>query len=252
MVQGNNNANHTCIIQLPAFFSLEYEDDSDDDDIFALVIDPKNVYCYCIYKALLSDDPLANPNKECMLVVIFSDMKELAFIRLGIGNNNGHDLTWTKIQPAEYFNSDDILFYKDLCYAVTIEGTLRSFDLSDSCVDSTIRELGHEFPWMYEGLGHITIKRYLVELCGDIIMIERCMEYFHKVTKNGRTTKFFKVWRYTFDSNKWIHIRSLGNMALFLGDNSSVSVLATKFNGIQPNCIYFTHDLDGICTQQDE
>ncbi|KAF4361749.1 hypothetical protein G4B88_012057 [Cannabis sativa] len=121
MVQGNNNANHTCIIQLPAFFSLEYEDDSDDDDIFDLVIDPKNVYCYCIYKALLSDDPLANPNKECMLVVIFSDMKELAFIRLGIGNNNGHDLTWTKIQPAEYFNSDDILFYKDLCYAVTIE-----------------------------------------------------------------------------------------------------------------------------------
>lgn len=37
-------------------------------------------------------------------------------------------------------------------------------------------------------------------------------------------------------------VESLGDEALFVGDNYSVSVLASKFGGCQPNCIYFTDD----------
>ena len=50
---------------------------------------------------------------------------------------------------------------------------------------------------------------------------------------------------------KWFEIESLGELALFLGDNSSISVLASNFPGCKPNCIYFTHDEDGLISWDD-
>lgn len=46
-------------------------------------------------------------------------------------------------------------------------------------------------------------------------------------------------------------VSDLRDFALFLGDNSSVLVLASDFPGCKPNCIYFTHDDDGFrsCAQ---
>ncbi|KAF4382285.1 hypothetical protein G4B88_011614 [Cannabis sativa] len=49
---------------------------------------------------------------------------------------------------------------------------------------------------------------------------------------------------------KWIEKKSLGDIALFIGDNSSIAVLASEFN-IQPNCIYFTHDEIALPTKTD-
>lgn len=58
----------------------------------------------------------------------------------------------------------------------------------------------------------------------------------------------FRVFRLDFEGvkGKWVEIKSLGEASLFLGDNSSISVLASNFAGCQPNCIYFTHDEDGL------
>ncbi|XP_030963444.1 putative F-box protein At5g55150 [Quercus lobata] len=41
---------------------------------------------------------------------------------------------------------------------------------------------------------------------------------------------------------KWMKVDSLGDQALFVGDNSSLSLTASSLNGIKPNCIYFTDD----------
>ena len=41
---------------------------------------------------------------------------------------------------------------------------------------------------------------------------------------------------------KWVKVDSLGDQALFVGDNSSLSLTASSLNGIKPNCIYFTDD----------
>ena len=54
----------------------------------------------------------------------------------------------------------------------------------------------------------------------------------------------FRIFRLDFDATKWIEIESLSGDSLFLGDNSSISVLASNFTGCQPNSISFTHDLD--------
>ncbi|KAL6185946.1 hypothetical protein ACLB2K_042068 [Fragaria x ananassa] len=59
-------------------------------------------------------------------------------------------------------------------------------------------------------------------------------------------TKFFRIHKLNFDDDKWIKKKSLGNVALFIGDNSSISVLASDFPGCLPNCIYFNHDNDRI------
>ena len=41
-------------------------------------------------------------------------------------------------------------------------------------------------------------------------------------------------------------MNSLGDISLFLGDNSSISIIWSKFSGCQSNCIYFTHDFDTV------
>ena len=40
----------------------------------------------------------------------------------------------------------------------------------------------------------------------------------------------------------WVNVDSLGDQALFAGDNSSMSLSASSFNGCKANCIYFTDD----------
>lgn len=59
-------------------------------------------------------------------------------------------------------------------------------------------------------------------------------------------TKKFKVFKLSFDGPRWIETKNLGDMALFLGDNSSISVLASNFAGCQRNCIYFTQDRNSV------
>ncbi|XP_058203106.1 F-box protein SKIP23-like [Rhododendron vialii] len=54
----------------------------------------------------------------------------------------------------------------------------------------------------------------------------------------------FRVFKVDLLSDGWTSelIQSLGDNALFLGDSSSISIEASKFPGIRPNCIYYTDD----------
>ncbi|VVA10969.1 Hypothetical predicted protein [Prunus dulcis] len=46
------------------------------------------------------------------------------------------------------------------------------------------------------------------------------------------------------DKYTWIEKNDLGDFALFVGDNSSISVVASKIQGCESNCIYFYDDND--------
>ena len=52
-------------------------------------------------------------------------------------------------------------------------------------------------------------------------------------------TMGFKVFEVDLGGGKWKELKSLGNRALFLGNNSSISVEASDFSGCRANCIYF-------------
>ncbi|PON53134.1 hypothetical protein TorRG33x02_306140 [Trema orientale] len=237
MVKEGNNLD-TCI-RLPCIFPIELEYDLDDPQaVFykSMGIDIENLYDYHVYKALITTDPLANPS-ECTVVVIFGPCNELAFLRLA------QDTTWTKIEPTISFLSDDIMHFNGLFYAVNqTNGELISFDVTDLC-DSTIKYVAPEVPNFAPQRTHI--KRYLVESCGgEILQVERYIKW-NKVD-NARMTLLFRILRFDFDEKNWIEIENLGDMALFLGDNSSVSISTSDFVGLQPNHIYFTHDIDLI------
>ena len=57
----------------------------------------------------------------------------------------------------------------------------------------------------------------------------------------------FEIYEWNFDKHKWIKKETLDDVALFLGNNSSVFVVASKFPGCEPNCIYFNSDWHPAC-----
>ncbi|PON51713.1 hypothetical protein PanWU01x14_214130 [Parasponia andersonii] len=83
-------------------------------------------------------------------------------------------------------------------------------------------------------------KRYLVESSGgDLLQVKRYRQW-----NNNHVTVFFRVFKLSADLSRWVEMKTLGEDSLFLGDNSSISVLASKYVGCPKNCIYFTHDKD--------
>ena len=76
----------------------------------------------------------------------------------------------------------------------------------------------------------------------ELLMVHRHMSL--KFLRRGHrwkrvTTKFQD---FKFDKHRWTEINNLGGVALFVGDNSSIYVLASNFLRWLPNCIYFVHD----------
>lgn len=55
-------------------------------------------------------------------------------------------------------------------------------------------------------------------------------------------TREFRVFKVDVSNWRGTELHSLGENALFLGDNASISIKASKFSGLRPNCIYYTDD----------
>ena len=88
------------------------------------------------------------------------------------------------------------------------------------------------------------MKRYIVESRKELLQIVRHFTYSDDI--DDRWTVSIKVFRMDFDRGSWDEIKTLGGASLFLGDNTSVSVMASDFPACQPNCIYFTKDEAGL------
>ncbi|XP_024021531.1 F-box protein SKIP23-like [Morus notabilis] len=153
---------------------------------------------------------------NCVIVVIFSPgLHKLAFIR------PTKDPTWNRIHVDHLINFDDVLYYDNRFYAIDNFCRLVSFDTSDPCNLNIKLVVGKTFRT------NSSNKLYLVQSYkGEFLRVER----------------EFKYWILTSPEPRWIEINNLGDGALFLGDNSSISVLASHFVGCKANCIYFTHD----------
>ncbi|PON31658.1 hypothetical protein PanWU01x14_368110 [Parasponia andersonii] len=195
---------------------------------------------------------VAIPND--LIVVVIYGHPRVAFIR------PARDSTWTSIIDDNY---DDIVYYKDQFYAITTQhtGILVSFDVTNSSKSNVIvteeifshNEEGVEeqedddddeeeeiFSYNEEEEDEGFLYRvYLVEsIGGDLLKVKRWQNY-----DNYRVTRSFTVFKLGLaDVPRWLKVDSLGDEALFLGDNSSIYVLASNFGGCQKNCIYFTDD----------
>lgn len=162
------------------------------------------------------------------------DRLELAFIRLG------KDTTWTYMDGSDNIVPgcrmiQEVIYIEQTFYAVGYFNELLSFDVTSqsySEIDVIVPEdkpiIGQVKRYIFEGEGK---KLFMVQRYTDYVEVE---EGFH-----NRMTKKFRVFELNSAKGEWVEKNSLGDIAVFVGDSSSISVLPSNLSGCQSDCIYF-------------
>lgn len=161
------------------------------------------------------------------VVVVIHDMWALAFWRRG-------DKIWTSVRNSWRDNVSDVLFHKGKFYAVTCDGELAIIHID------TINP--------YIELLTDRIKKILdrrIYLAAD--SVSEGFFIFMRIKSNIHMTLDFKIYEVVLaETGEYkrdlVEVRSLGDRIVFLGQNSSMVVVASKFP-VEGNCIYFTDDL---------
>ncbi|XP_034675006.1 F-box protein SKIP23-like [Vitis riparia] len=194
-----------------------------------------------IKKTILSSSP-AN-GSDFIAVVILNQTGDLALCRKS-------DDSWTFLEDAQSY-SEDVIFHRGLFYAVNKYGSIAVCDVSGSSPRVSIIEMPQQFG------GDL---QYLVESGEELLLVTRYLDLTYDVEPDQtsliyRTTRF-QVCRLDSKAPRWEVVSSLGDRALFLGENLSLSLSSVDFPGCKGNCIYYTDDYsednyDGIGGEQD-
>ncbi|KAK8710542.1 hypothetical protein V6N13_145861 [Hibiscus sabdariffa] len=195
-------------------------------------------YEFYVKKVILSDDPYVNPG-NFMVLALFGGLSSIATIRPG-------QKTWTYTRTdLKTIAKDDAIFFKGKAHVVDWRFGIISVDVANTDSNSFEEKMVIP-PKHYEEVG-IALK-YIVESSGGEILI---VERFYSNSDAGYGSqhhwtvnfKVFKVEQHANDEARLVEVNNIGDDALFLGDNSSISVAASRFLGCRSNCIYFTDDI---------
>ncbi|XP_043702870.1 putative F-box protein At5g55150 [Telopea speciosissima] len=155
------------------------------------IVGPEFVRRVFIWKVILSSRPTRDDDDEkCVVMVIFSEFKKLAFLRLG-------DEVWTPLDSHRGIT--DVVNFNGQFYAITHQGKLLIVDIS-SPHPKTI-----EFAEPAERI-NIYAKFYLVESVGELFMVEQDVyEACEPPTSDNHIheTDGFDVYKFNFDNKKW-------------------------------------------------
>lgn len=190
---------------------------------------------YYVIKATITADPIMNAN-DCIVFVMYAPHCRTAFIRIG------KDTTWTYIEKPCTGIVDVLQREGGKFYAVQRHGSLITFNITSESY-SDVKYFACDVPPTWS-----TIMKYLVESNEkDLMMVERRCDWEDRENLNKRFALEFKVFKFDFDKWKWIEKKTLGeDVALFIGGNLSMFVVASNFPGCKQNCIYYNHDVDFI------
>ncbi|KAL9264060.1 putative F-box protein [Drosera capensis] len=138
-----------------------------------------------------------------------------------------------------FFSCEDVIYDKGLFYGVDKRGWIAMLDLRNHGEGAVVQLKVVEIP---ESFGGDVV--YLVKLKDDLLMVSRILDaqceldgtMFHKTIR-------FEVYKLDWSLLRWDVVKELGDYALFLGQNSSLSLSASLYGGCRENCIYFTDDL---------
>ncbi|XVF66390.1 hypothetical protein PTKIN_Ptkin10aG0032100 [Pterospermum kingtungense] len=212
--------------------------------------------CY-IRKAILTTEPDCNNNKKYGLILLCNKGKDIAYYESG-------DNYWSLLNVS-HPPYQDIIFHEDHLYALSedhnyievwdVEGgrVKKQFGIVVSLPEKSVAKANS---W-----GDLcAIRSYLVQSCGDLVLAVRYIGEFvdwdgtmhrepdmlldccnHPMVCPYKTC-LFHVYKLDFDEVKWVEMESLGERALFLGGNQSVSVSAQSFPNCERNSIYFSDD----------
>ncbi|XP_022761172.1 probable F-box protein At4g22165 [Durio zibethinus] len=208
-----------------------------------------------IQKAILTGEPDCN-NKNYGLILLCNEGEEIAYHESG-------DSYWTMLDVS-HPPYQDIISHKNYLYALSEQNTVEVWDVQGGCVMKKF-DIDPPFPEKSlakgKSFGDLCTNRfYLVESCEDLLLVVRYIGY--SVDWDGTLvheadlltdhcthpkvcpyrTCLFHVYKLDFIAQKWVEMESLGDRALFLGGNQSVSVSTQSFPNCEGNSIYFTDD----------
>ncbi|XP_021803102.1 putative F-box protein At1g65770 isoform X1 [Prunus avium] len=193
-----------------------------------------------VRKVILSVDPTMNP-ENYVVVALYGRWPMLAFIKSGQN-------TWT--YPSPNGNFSDVIFYKSKVYALEAMGDIESLDVFSSDYNpSQPPQLKPRTP--FQPFQPYCFHAYLVESTkGDLLHILRFYALIDGRFRHGagRRTTHFVIYKWVFDNEDEgcighnVEVKSIGDEAVFVGDNHSISILASNLPGCQPNSIYYSDD----------
>ncbi|ONK66526.1 uncharacterized protein A4U43_C06F9110 [Asparagus officinalis] len=211
-----------------------------------------------VEKAVILSDPSnkgrnLEGNDDCILAVaIISNLRVLSFCRIG-------DDKWTNAEGS-LTHLQDVIYYEGQIYGINYMGIAVVYDIAG---DKKMKQIANAPDQLF------VVDRYLVESTnGDLLQVVREIDYRYDGDV-GKTSEFYIYKlesvdepivpaednfyltvnervpiRYKFNF-KWVDMESLGDQALFLGQNYSLCVRAAEHEGCKPNCIYFTEHGSG-------
>lgn len=201
---------------------------------------------YHVYKATISADPILNAH-DFIVTVIYGYFSNFAVIRLG------KDTEWSYINfnledDYEFRRFHEVVHLGDKFYALYNDDRILSLDARDTIeLSEIISELevkwGSLTPMGEFGSQSRANKTYIVDSNEKGFLIVKRYKIWKGNWPDAKAITFkFEIFELNFDKHELIEKETLDDAALFLGDNSSMFVLASKLSGCQPNCIYFTSD----------
>ncbi|KAH7832807.1 hypothetical protein Vadar_000134 [Vaccinium darrowii] len=199
-----------------------------------------------IQKAVLSSSPSGSSKDDYVLMIIYEGPGFLGYCRCG-------DKAWTTIE-THFGRFMDITYFNDQFYAVNTLGMIYVCDVggrnpTEAC------PVGGEI--QYTVVPNYERRPYIVEFEGNLLIVIRDGHYlrfpygevemnadgtFDDESRIDYGTREFRVFKVDVSNWRGTELHSLGENALFLGDNASISIKASKFSGLRPNCIYYTDD----------
>ncbi|OVA16000.1 Protein of unknown function DUF295 [Macleaya cordata] len=213
------------VVFRPSKFGKEFKVfyTTEDSEPYSL----KTMQNYFIRKMVLSSSPKNDDMEEDdnYMVVVILRTREMAFMRKG-------DQVWTLVKDPE-FCFEDVIFHKGQCFGLDSDRGVVVCDFDGPSPKLNVVSSGPQGEF----------GDYLVDFFGDLLLVSRTREHNHNHTLDYTTTNF-RVFKpdQSLPGWHWHEVKDLGDRVLFLGPNSSMSLLVHEFSGCQRNCIYFADD----------
>ncbi|XP_059629224.1 putative F-box protein At5g55150 [Cornus florida] len=182
-----------------------------------------NLISFEVTKVILSANPASSPN-DYIVAAIYGIDSELAFIRAG-------DEAWTCMDKERFSCFSDVIYYKGRIFAVEDHRVLRVLMIDVNRMTGAPQVEEKEIAPQIIRTEHM----YLVESSsGELLLVQRLLEIGDD---SQHATSGFKVFKMLLDqfeegSHMLVEVKNLGGDTLFLGDNHSICVSASKWSDV--------------------
>ncbi|CAI9099591.1 OLC1v1036439C1 [Oldenlandia corymbosa var. corymbosa] len=160
---------------------------------------------------------------EFLVMAIYGPFKQLAFAKPGYSS-------WINVEETFQHRFLDVACVNDQIFAFSASGNLLLVD-----VGSRVIEIMPSIPPKQRW------ARERVHLEGDLLMVYQNLYVEHMINHPSVEPVQFQVFKFDFSDKEWIELKDLGDRALFVGDNITISICTAdaKFVKCKGNSIYF-------------